>query len=656
MLTADKRRSLRTYALVFAFYVAAALAFTWPLLTDWQGRVLGYVGFENTAQTMWIFHAWCMYQGNVLHDIISQHGYLGLLTHFGDLYHLSMCFPERNSVANGLDFFWTWPIYKLCGFPGYYNVKCLLILSLNGLVAFWLARSITDKTLAGVVAGFFYAFNPYHFYLMITGRIIESQTFMPLLAIGLLLRAWKSESVWRWAGAGAMLGLVADNYWFYGHFTMVFIAVFALYKLCARQAPCWGRGGRHVIVYLLAFLVVVMPFAHPYLVRLAIGQRIPGMVRPDPQNTQSMTSLTRQMIAFSAEADYPIKQQTQGSRSPYTSPWWGPWQCTFLANALVLGLIPGLFLRRQRFWLIGAFVFYLLPLGPFLKYHGTLLVVNGNALALPYLYLIEYFPLLAKLFWPNQSMFLYALCLAMLIADNMSYLLDCKTWRTSRAISWLTVLLVMFVPVAEMRSRAQLPLPQDKLTIPALYSGAGQGQGYIYLPLGRRYWERLGDFNRDYYHGADVTIIDLHCAMHKGRGLFGRPHYMAHKDYWLYHPYNLTTQPYLRWLVALGVREDQPFSPADQQQIVDEGYKYLVVHERICAHLDLERTNMTDLKGGAKIFDSICAKLQAKYGKPVYQGNETSWDQNLVPFDIVPHTFRVSIYEIKDTAGKEAAK
>ncbi|MBQ7567273.1 glycosyltransferase family 39 protein, partial [bacterium] len=594
-------------ALAFFIYVLAAIIFTWPLITDLHGRVLGYIGFENTAQTLWIFHAWCTYQSDVLRDLLTQYGPWGLLAHIGEWYHLCMCFPERNSVANGLDFFWTWPLYKLCGFPDYYNVKCLIILALNGTAAYILGRSYIKSRLAALIAGFFYAFNPYHFYLLITGRIIEAQTFVPILAICVLLKAWDKDSLGYWAAAGAMLGLTADNYWFYGHFTIIFTVVFLLYKICRRQPPKLGPSWRNLVFYLLAFLVLVMPFAHPYLIRLAIGQRIPGMVRPDPQNSQSMTSLTRQMIAFSAEADYPIKQQTQGSTSPFTSPWWGPWQCTFLANAVILGVLPALLWRRFSFWLIGAFVFYFLPLGPFLKYGGTLVNVHDNAIALPYLYLIQYFPLLAKLFWPNQSMYLFAICLAMLIGTNMDSLIERKSWFGSRLIQITLGALLLTIPVMEMRSRHQLPLPQDAITIPPLYVNEGWQQGYIYLPLGRRYWERLGDFNRDYYHGADVTIVDLHLAMHHGKGMFGRPHYMAHKDYWLYHPYNLSTHPYLRWLVALGVRPSPEFSAQDQQQITDEGYRYLAVHERICCHLDLEQTNATDLEGGARIFDTICA-------------------------------------------------
>ncbi len=651
MKNSEHLNNIGSLGLAFLLYLVAAIGFTWPLITDMSGRVLGYIGFENTAQTLWIFHAWYTYQINIISELFSQYGWLAPLTHWGEFYHLCMSFPERNSVANGLDFFWTWPLYKLFGFPAYYNVKCLIILALNGLSAMLLARTISTNRLATFVAGFFYAFNPYHFYLIITGRIIEIQTFLPIFAIYALITTWDKDSVWRWATAGALLGLVTDNYWFYGHFTIIFVLVFLVFKLCTKQPPRLGPSWRNLVIYLFTFLVVVLPFAHPYLVRLAVGQRIPGMVRPDPQNSQSMTSLTRQMIAFSADADYPIRQQPQDAEpSPYAPPWWGPWQCTFLTNALIIGLFPALILRRQWFWILGTFIFYLLPLGPFLKYGCNLVEVQGQAIPLPYLYLIEYYPLIAKLFWPNQSMFLFAICLTMLIGSNLDYLFSLRALHGKTLISGLIAVSILTIPAMEMRQKQQLPLPQDSLTIPPLYLNEGRDQGYIFLPIGRRYWETFGDFNRDYYHGADVTVIDMHLAMSHGRGLFGRPHYMAHKDYWLYNPYSLTTQPFLRWLVSLGVRDSYDFSASDQQQIVDEGYRYLVVHERICCHLQLEKTNRTDLENGRKIFDSISAELQKKYGDPVYKGTETSWDQNIENSNIIPIKYRINIYEIKPKA------
>ncbi len=628
----------------FAVYFAAAIAFTYPLIKNCHTDVLGYIGFENTAQTLWIYNAWHQYQADLLTQFFAKYGWSGIL-HLDEFYRQLMAFPERNSVSNGLDFFWTVPLYKIFGFPLYYNVKCWLVLALNALCAMFLARLLNTGRLAAFIAGAVYAFNPYHFYLLSTGRMIETQTFVPVLCICSLIYTWKKDSCLTWALAGAMLGIVTDNYWFYGHFTIIFIAVFLIYNLIAKNPPKLGNLWRNLAFYLTAFLVIVMPFAHPYLVRWAIGDRIPGMIRPDPGDNPSMIRLTRQMIAFSAEADYPIKQASHKNDSPMNSPWWLPLQCTFNANITLLAIIPSILRRKGGFWLCGAFVFYLLPLGPFLKYGGGLAEIGGSNIPLPYLYLIQYFPLLTKLFWPNQSMFLFAICLAMLIAMHLDWLFKKpglgKMWPAIIACSIIAAITI------EMIGRKQLPVPQTKLNIPPVYVNEGFRKGYIFLPIGRRYWEVPRDFNRDYYHGSDLTIIDLHLAMSEGKGLFGRPHYMAGKDYWLYELCNLASHPYLRWLVSLGTDRKRPeFTNEEEQQVISEGYDYIVVHERICAHIQDKGSYIVDLDKGKKTFDKMCQELEARYGSAVYQGTETSWDQGIVRGTVAAYPYRVTIFKI----------
>lgn len=633
------------FILTFFAYLAIAVFSTWPLPLNCKNTVLGYIGFENTAQTLWLYYAWHSYQADLCQQFYHQYGVLGSLLHLGDFYHLCMAYPERNSVANGLDFFWTWPLEALFGFPLYYNVKIWLVLALDGLAACWLAQALGTKKPAAFAAGLIFAFNPHHFYLASTGRMIELQTFLPVLAALALYKAWRSNQPWRWALAGAALGVVTDNYWFYGHFMIVYTVAFLIYQLIAKNPPRLGSCGRHLIFYVMAFLVIVLPFAHPYLVRYSVGERIPGMVRPDPGNLPSMIRLTRQMIAFSAEADYPIHQASLYVNTPNGAPWWIPLQCTFLANAVLLGLLPALFLRKGGFWLAGAIFFYLLPLGPFLKYHGDIVQLGQHPVPLPYLYLIQYMPLISKLFWPSQSMFLMALCLSMLVALNFNWFLDRK--GLSKLMPTMLIICIMSVGSLEMLHRNQLPLPQTKLNIPEIYTQAGRGQGYIFLPLGRRYWEVPRDYNRDYYHGADLTIIDLHLTMSEGKGLFGRPHYMAGKDYWLYEPSNLSTQKFLRWVTALGIRPSPEFSAEDLAEVQRDGYKYFVVHERICDHVQDRGSYRVNFAVGQENFEKICKELSEKFGPPVYEGVEDSYDQGIQTGSVVLHSFRIRIYEIK---------
>ncbi len=631
----------------FGAYLAMALAVTWPLPLNMETHVLGYLGFENTAQTLWLYHAWREFQADLIQSFLKDYGPLGSLAHLGEFYRVSVSFPEKNSVANGMDFVWTWPLEVLFGFPGYYNVKAWLVLSANGLAAMALARAAGAGRLAAWVGGAVFAFNPWTFHQLVTGRMVEAQTFLAALAALALLLAWRRPEPWAWALAGAALGLVAANYWFYGHFMILYTLVFLAWNLLVRRPPALGPLGRNLLFYGLAFLVVTLPAAHPYLVRVVTDERLPGLVRPDPGDRPSLQRLTRQTTSFSAEADYPLRQPRRDRFTEVSPPWWLPAQHTFLANATLLALIPALVLRRGGFWLTGALVFYLLPLGPFLKFGGELVRIGGEPVPLPYLPLLLHFPLLEKLFWPNQSMFVFAMCIAVLVALNLDWLLrrtGLAGWRAGLVAAALVAVMAL-----EMVGRGQVPLVESKVTIPPLYLAEGRGRGYIYLPVGRRYWEIPRDytFNRDYYHGSDLTLVDMHLAMHGGKGLFGRPHYMAGKDYWLYEPYHLSTQPFLRWLVALGERTPPDFEERDLAEVVGEGYEYLVVLERLCAHVAERGGYRIDLPDGQRRYAEICAALRARFGAPVYEGQEFSWDQGQEPGSIALTPFRVSIYRMR---------
>lgn len=628
-------------------YLAMAVAVTWPLALELDRQVLGYLGFENTAQTIWHYHAWREFQGDLLRSNLQERGLLGTLANLGEIYRISVSFPEKNSMANGMDFVWTWPLDLLFGLPAYYNIKCWLILVANGLAGMALARATGARRLACWVGGAVFSFNPWTFHMLVTGRMVEAQTFLAAMAALALLWTWRRPEPWAWALAGGALALVTANYWFYGHFMILFTLVWLVWHLLIRRPPTLGPWGRNLVFYLLTFLVVCLPAAHPYLVRLVTNERLPGLVRPDPGDHPSLERLTRQATAFSAEADYPLRQPRRGIHRGFTPPWWLPNQHTFLANATLLALLPALLLRRGGFWLMGALVFYLLPLGPYLKFGGELVRIGGQPVPLPYLPLLLHFPLLEKLFWPNQSMFLFAMCVAILMAGNLDWLLRQARLKGVAALAVGATL--VGVMALEMIGRGQLPLTRSEIVIPPLYQAEGRGRGFIYLPIGRRYWEVPRDFtfNRDYYHGSDLTLVNLHLAMHGGKGLFGRPHYMAGKDYWLYEPYHLSTQPFLCWLVALGEREPPSFEPQDLEQVLAEGYEYAVVHERFCSHLTDRGAYQLDLEEGRRRFDGIFKTMRQHFGAPVHEGLEPSWDQGgATPYEVSVQRFRVAIFRM----------
>ena len=68
-----------------------------------------------------------------------------------------------------------------------------------------------------------------------------------------------------------------------------------------------------------------------------------------------------------------------------------------------------------RFWIAAYFVLYLLPLGPMLKYNGQRMVLFDHYIPLPYLWMVHNFPMLDRLFFPTQSIGLWAMSVGVVV-------------------------------------------------------------------------------------------------------------------------------------------------------------------------------------------------------------------------------------------------
>jgi hypothetical protein len=232
---------------IFAFYLALAMAMTWPLARHLD-TALADLG--DPLVNMWII------------DWVGH-----ALTHQPlDLYDSPLYYPGKLTLAYsenlvGVTLF-VLPL-QLLGVPplAVYNIALLLGFAFSGYGAFVLARVVTRSTAAALVGGVIFAFVPFKFDHLSHMQLLWSG-WIPLL-LATVLVYWREPSrrhALYIAAAFAMNGLTNVHYFLFGSFTAVaFVALLAVFD------P--RRGRRFWIELASAFVlggVVLLPFLIPY--------------------------------------------------------------------------------------------------------------------------------------------------------------------------------------------------------------------------------------------------------------------------------------------------------------------------------------------------------------------------------------------------------
>lgn len=633
------------YAIPFAAaaYLAIAVLYTWPVAGDLRHQILGYSGFENTDQTFWLYAEWKAYVVTAAHRLLAPHPLD--IRQWGAFFWTVMSFSAKVSMANGLDFVFTWPLEAVLGTPAYYNVKGLLILGMNGLALYALLRGLGCRRFASWVGGAVFAFNPFSFYLLATGRIIESLLFpMPLYAL-CLWKAWHIDTpqTWKWAvGAGACFGLATLFFWFDAYFLLAYTVLFLLYYLIRGPRPRPRHLGMLGFVPLIA-LVLIMPAAMPYLVMLGRGDRIPGSARGDAETARE--NYVRQTRQFSCDLEYGwrplIRSLDHQGNAPAPSqndpPWMLPTIHTFdgvLFGAAIIGLF--LLRREHRFWIAAFLLLYTLPLGATLKVDGQVAMLGGHDVRLPFYFMVRWLPLLDHLFFPAESMGIWTMAAAVVIGLGLGRL-------EARATLVLGTLLLITSGL-HMHANRQIPLPSTPLTIPPPYTATHATDGFIYLPANLKFWDDQPSNNREFYVEPDLKHLDLSMALNHRKALWGRNQYLAGRDIWMFQPETALANSFLHWLLYID-RKDDSYTDVDFQQVRQSGFRYVVVMERFCWHEAWRGDYRLNAQGGV-LFDTICARLQRKFGPPVYEGIESNWDKYHLPSTVERWPYRIRIFDM----------
>lgn len=300
-------------------------------------------------------------------------------------------YPALGLAPNLLDHLLAAPLVALLPFPLADNLWWLLVIWLNGLAGHRLGRVAGGSEAAGWLGGVAWMWSEP---LLREANLHHAPQALSLwaplfLAEVLLLR--QTPSAARGARAGLLFALAALSYWYYG----LFLALGAAPLLLSR-----GEAGRPSPRALGALVGVAALGVAPALAPLLLhwGQdpiTAGGQVPPPLQPHASYLSIP-DAARFSAQHGNDLLFWLR--RAPLDA-----------SNRVSLPLIVAAALgaataepRARRALLALAGLGAVMVLGPYLRWGEALVTVGGEAISLPFRWLGQLHPALARLTWPER--------------------------------------------------------------------------------------------------------------------------------------------------------------------------------------------------------------------------------------------------------------
>jgi len=246
-----------------AWYLAATLAFTWPLARGLASDIPADTG--DSLLNCWIL-AWGA--EHVLRFVGGDlHAFDGFWT--GNFFHPALLtlaysehlFPQVLQIA---------PVYALTGNVILcYNLVFLSTFVLCGLGTYLLVRELTGSAPAAFLAGLFFAFTPYRLAQFPHVQVLSIQ-WMPFALYG-LTRYAKTGGLRPLAGFS--LALLAQNL-SCGYFLLYFgpfAAAYGVWEIARQRTPGWPLALGRLALAFVAVGTLTLPFLLPYMELRALG-------------------------------------------------------------------------------------------------------------------------------------------------------------------------------------------------------------------------------------------------------------------------------------------------------------------------------------------------------------------------------------------------
>ncbi|MFN8444253.1 MAG: interleukin-like EMT inducer domain-containing protein [Caldilineaceae bacterium] len=362
--------------------------------------------------------------------------------------------------------------------------------------------------LSSIFAGFIYAFASSKLFYASLGQFnIASSQWIPFCVLYLLRlgRATTRRAQWRYAALAALFFLFqAWAELTYASFLAIFIALWFVWQMVRRWMG--RRSQPSSRSSLISFLAALLLFGAIVLIGLS---PILAAMLPDLRTEGDFfTSGGGFEDLFSADlAGYLLPTRLHPLLGEWirTLPFQnGKGQQIYIGYAVLLLVGYGLWrLWRRRwepqaslsgfplFWSLNSFIFFLLTLGPHLRWMGQDLPIPG-----PFA-LVSHLPFFSGNRYPSRYAVMLMLCVAILAAIGMVELLNRSVRsdvaptekRNGWVASFSSLLLAGFIALLFLAEHLSIPLPLSDFRVPAIYERIANTPGdftLLELPTGWR--------------------------------------------------------------------------------------------------------------------------------------------------------------------------
>jgi len=363
-----KRRDqvLATLIVLLAYAFVVALM-TWPSLLHLSQRLVG-----NSIDN-WIF-----YWNNWWLERAITEGHDWFFTPY-------LFYPQGASlIAHSTSQFnsvLAWALRPLVGQVAAYNLTVLFGLWLSAVGMYLLAHSLTRHRLAAFVAGFIFAFAPYHLTQALAHMHLGSIQWWPFYAF-FLRRALREYRIQDALGAGLFMALTLWTGYHLALLLSLWTLAYAGWWLAAKRRT-WLQAIGSLGIATLSALSLSLPIIVP---AIQDWNQITDAMVPFVEQTTRQTDVLAYLIP-------PTHNTFIGSRSI-------PFYERFIANrafmpypgfaALALALVA-MFKQTKKalFWGLSGGLWVLLAAGPVLRFNGDLY----PRVPLPYRFVGQIFPM-----------------------------------------------------------------------------------------------------------------------------------------------------------------------------------------------------------------------------------------------------------------------
>ncbi len=386
---------------VVLLYLGLALVVTWPLALHMGDSTVGFPGVDgsDTATLRGLIADWLM------HPVFRDGRGIS------DGVYFPVGYPVFGLTPNLLDHLTGAPLVWLLPFPWSDNCWWIAALTLAGYAAHRLGREAGGSEGAGFLVGVALLTSEATAREVNLHHAPQSLIFWGPLTLEAALRLRRAPQLRTAALAGLWLAGAALSYWYYG----LFLAAGAMLVLL------WGRGaegepGRPPLKLLLVIGAVAaalcLPALAPLLLGWAEGPVTSGGRVPPPVSLPDSYGAVPEALRFVAQHGNDLLFWLR------TTPW-------DTSNRVSLVLLVAVALAGRReipdrgarrgLWAMAGLGAVML-LGPYLRWGDQLALVSDQAIPLPFRWLGQIHPFLARLTWPERWGVIVPLALATLAA------------------------------------------------------------------------------------------------------------------------------------------------------------------------------------------------------------------------------------------------